>query len=1249
MKKIIVLLLLSASISLKASIIDDVWKSLENQDRKQARMLLNKALQLPEFKVDAAMTLIFLNSLENKKENLDLMNQVFPAMPNPSPYLYSLWFNDAVTNGYDKKDDKRLKIIEDMLLSKKVNGSIHAGAQYVLGLHLLFSNKIEEASKEWAELGALKNWQLTGSFDNSSGSGFNKNYPPVYQAKPDSKFISATNSDIYWFEPKNVQLDPWVMTHNYIQAKQGIIYAQTFVNSPQNMDAILAMGGSGSLKIWLNDQLIMEQEDERATELDVFKRPIKLLKGDNRILVQVGFTQNTAYPNFIVRLLDSNLEHIKELTSSASYKPYSKVTESSLKPQIEHFAEAYFKDKIKEHPEDLINYLLLSKYYYRMEDINHSIEVLNQAQKRYPNNVLIKYETLLNYSKIHNRTEVLKQVEHLRKIDPDLIFLKYYDFNNAINKEDYAEAEEIINKIKEVSVEDDADYLESYLKLLGGKKDYQQLISVAEKAFEKYPENIYFLTMKYYILKNKSKSPNEAAQLLEKFLKNNFNSSISDLLLKEYESLGNNTKLESYLLDLHEKYPEESKFINLLYSNYYKSEKYRKGLEVLELGQSNSPFSSSYWLDKSYFHSALKMKDEAIFDLGKAIHYDPNLFEARERLRELEGKKPLVSYFKQESANKEIESAVADPVKSDDNYEYIFYNQSYAVFPEGASVEYSSMAMKMLNNSGVEKWKETSIPYNSYIERLIIEKAEVVKKNGQKVKAEQNYNQLVFPSLEVGDAVYIEYRIENYTQGKLRKEFWHNFVFNDFAPTRKSKFKIFTPKNYFFDIKSNLGDKKPDTLSIDDFTCYEWSFNNPPKVKSESYMPTLNEIGMFLDISTVKNWKTIANWYSDLVIPIAKEDYNINQVYNSIFENKNYSSTYEKAKAIYEYICETIRYSSVEFRQSDFVPQKPMFTVSTQLGDCKDLSTLYYTLAKKAGIKTNLVLVNTRSNGEETLKLPSVSFNHCIVRIDLDGKLLYQELTDRYLPFGYLPNNILNAQALVIPNSDKDSVGTTLIHIPNCSVGDNSLKRKISIKLENNQLQIKNILIANGSAASGFRSEFDGLTIEETMDKIRQNLSSSFSGTVNLISYNFENLSNQSENITYNNEFKVDNKIIKLGGLKAIKPIFIDDIFTSNVFTEDKRTYPILYWRYETVRYYETEITLELSDKEKFTELPSNFKLEKPYITYSLEVEKQSENKVKLIRKVKTNNSTLSSSVYDEFKQTISDIVKAEDVYLGFK
>lgn len=1245
----LMLVILFLNLNLYATPIDNVWNAFEQGDRKLARELLNKSISDPQFKVEASMILILLNSIEEKDGSINLMEDIFPTLSDPSPYLFSVWFSDAVTDGYDKKDAEHLKFMKTIFSSIKVNGSIKASLHYMFGMHYLFSNDIKNARKEWASVGSLTNWQFTGPFDNTSGSGFDKAYDPITHPEPGVTFKSKTNADIAWFTPKYFEYDPWTSFIYYVPVQQAVCYAQTFVNSPVDQDVTLAFGGYGSLKVWVNDQLLIQQEEERQTDLDIFKQTVKLNKGDNRILVQVGYTDKTSYPNFIVRLLDSNGESVKGLTTSSEYKSYTKADSKSTTETKRHFAEEYFEQKIKEEPSNILYHLLLAKTYYRRQDHNKAIEILKKAQKIYPNNILVNYELMLNYNKMDDRTEILKQVEFIRSIDPDLLFLAEYDFEIDFKNENYSDAEKDMKKIKKAVGEEKETYINYLIRYQIAKQDYQALYTTIEDAFKKYPDNIYYLNIYSKILKNTTSSSTKTIKLLEKYLVTNYNSTIIDALLEEYQNLNSNSKVENSLIAYHQMLPEETTYRDKLINYYYGAKEYKKALDVVNKGLENAPYHNVYWYDKGYIDFALNDKDAAITDFQTALQYNPNLFEAREKIREMQDKTPILSFFRDTLIYETIDNGLDKLKKTDDNFQYILYNRNFAVFPEGASVEYTSFAIKIQNESGIKHWKDVYIPYNSYQQSLIIEKAEVIKKNGQKAEAEENDNEMVFPSLEVGDVIYCAYRIENYTGGKLCKEFWEDHIFNAFVPMQTSTFRLLTPKGYKFDIDTTNLNQQAEKFEQDDFDLYEWNFSNPQKCKDEDYMPPMSEVGMALNISTVSSWKTIADWYSDIAIPQAKEDYNVLQAYDEIFKDTVYNSDYDKAKAIYDYICENIRYSSVSFLQSNHTPQKPMVTLSTQLGDCKDLATLYYTLAKKAGLKTHLVLVNTRNNGENAIKMPSLNFNHVIIKIDIGDTTIYQELTSEKLGFGTIPSNIRNAQALVVPNTKDDTVGAKLIHLPTKSLINTEIKRYTTIKVDNNNLNISTTLNVEGSAAAFYKHDYSGLTDEEMREQVKSAVSKDFENNLQLDTFSVKNVDNRDSSFTQSCDFKLKGEVKTIGGLSAVKPPFFEKIFTVDAFTKEERNYPISYWAYEPNNYYETNIILELPKTAKLEELPKNITITNKFIDYKLTIQKIQDNKVSITRIVKINNETLPVSSYNEFKETMQQVLKAEDIYIGYK
>lgn len=1229
--------------------LDSIWSALNSNSLRKARTLMNEEFYSKGKSADAGLGLIFLNLYEGKSNNLEIMKLICKRIDDPSPYLYALWFTNAVTDGYGKKEAARLAYLNEIISNPKLNKSLIAGGQYILGTHYLSSNKISSSYTAWAPIQSIKKWQFVGPFDNTSGCGFDKDYDPIRISDMNTTFKSESNSDIKWFIPAHPQKDPWISTIYHQPKKTGITYAQCNIAAPNDMNVYVGVGASGSLKVWINDKLIISSEEDYKTEIDYFRAPCKLKKGNNRILVQLGYTYETSYPNFLVRFTDKQGNPEQGLVNTEEIKDYPKDKDTSKVQMEKHFAEKYFEERISKDSSNLVNYLLLSRVYLRCKKSDEAINLLKAAEKRYPDALLIKYQLLLAYNDADNRTEILKCVEDLRAKDEKSLFISTYDFGLNMGNENYDLAEENLTNIRDILGENDEEYYNYNIRLLLAKEKQREAIEAILKAYQQYPENSTYVMYNYYITKASSKSSSAGFKVLNTYLAKNYNSSIYELLLKEYADAGMTSKQESTLLKLLKMFPEESDYADQLVGLYYQMRNYPASMKYVEYQISNAPYNASNYNTKALVLRAMNKEDLAKENFQKAIHYDPNRFESREYLRELNGTKPVLSYVKNTTGYERINKALKADLLEEENYEVIFDEKSYFVFPEGASVEYSSFALRVMNNNGIDDWKEVSIPVNYNYQRLIIEKSEVVKKNGQKVAAERSGNQIVFPSLEKGDAIYIEYRFENYTYGKLRKEFFNDYVFNGFVPTKEARLRLFVPKNYAFDKQTINLEIEPEVSTVDDFTCYDWSIENPAKCKDESYMPEIEEVGIAIDISTVKSWRNISEWYMDLALPQAKVDYTVEQAYKQIFDNKTFTNEFQKAKAIYEYICSNIRYSSVSFRQSNYVPQKPMKTISTQLGDCKDLSLLFYTLAKKAGIKTNLVLVSTRDRGENTIRMPSINFNHCIIRMELDGKVYFQELTDKTMTFITLPGVDVNAQALVIPNSTSDTLGNQLIHIPDNKVIQNSYSRKTTVTVNENNLHVKTDLETNGVISAIYREHLYGLSSDELKKKTKKMLESPFVNQANVTTYTFDDTEKRDSLWHFSGEFDVKGEVKEIGSFQAVKPPFYEDIFTSSSFSEEERTYPILYWLYENADSYYSEVKIIIPAGKKVFELPQGLTINKSFINYKLEIQKKSDTEVIVKRTVKLNTGTIPANQYADFKETIKKILKAEDMFITFK
>ena len=586
--------------------------------------------------------------------------------------------------------------------------------------------------------------------------------------------------------------------------------------------------------------------------------------------------------------------------------------------------------------------------------------------------------------------------------------------------------------------------------------------------------------------------------------------------------------------------------------------------------------------------------------------------------------------------------------EQDHDYSYLLDEKLAIVYSEGAVEEYLTMVLKINTEKGINTWKESYIPYNEYSQTLLIEKAEIVKKNGNKLHAEKNGNEMVFTSLEAGDAIVIKYRLQNFTRGRLGKDFWDRYTFNSFNPSGTIRYCLLVDKNVKPEFKMLNSELKPRIKDADDFTLYTWQVDNTEPIKVEPYMPTLNDIGNSIHISTIKSWNDVAQWYSDISYARTEDEYELKDVFDGLFSKNENLTDMAKARRIYDYIQRNIRYSSVSFRQSAYVPQKASVTINTRLGDCKDLSSLFVSLASMAGLHANLVLVDTRDNGTKEMVLPSVEFNHCIVLLKEGGKETYLELTDNNLPFGCLPNNLPGASSLIIPRQNEDVFTSNLQPLPALNKGRDMVSRVVNADISGSDLRIRVEVKKTGALTSGVRNEYLNLSDEKMREQMEEAVSGGYKNPVKVEDVSFKGLSDLVDSVSYKYTCTIKNEVAEVGDMSMFKIPFGDVVATIDNFSKETRQFPLEYWRYEDTDEYETIINIKIPAGKKLVELPKTQTFQFNKCTYSIQY-KMTGGNVTVTRKAKLIRENITSADYSAFKDFMNKIIKAEAKYIAFK
>ncbi len=1225
----------------------NAWKAFGTNDRNQARELFNKAVENPETKSDALLSISLLDWRENKLESaFENFCKFYESSSNPYPYLYSLSGLPFLFESDNIMDQNKVLFLEKIINDPKMNGTLKSIIYSRLGAHYANINNPQKAKKLYAAMGALSRWQVLGTFDNTSGSGYSKDWGALLKSKPTDVFKNKVEADVTWFTPTCNKPNNWFYFDYYFPLNSNIQYAQTFVNSPIEQEVYLRAGTSGSIKVWVNDALVTSVPEERNCDLDIYTSKVKLNVGTNRILVQIGQSEINA-ANFLVRLTDENANPISNIVDSPVYAEYTKSTTSNSE-LLPFFAEEYFTEKIKSSPSNSLNSLLLGETYLRNDKSYEATKTLKELENLFPLSSLVSYRIAEAYSRSNNQTDYDKEMEKIKTHDPNSFTALEEAVKELMKTEKYDEALEICKKVKNLYGE--STITENWeINIASYQKRYNDVIAMAKVLYKKHPERYDLMDLNYQIEKNVSSNPKTSVAVIENFCKKYFNTNALGKLSEVYIEQGNSEKGITVLKQRIEKLPYASGYISNLISQLFRMQRYNEALAYNDQELALSPFDSETYNTRGYIYKNLNEIDKAKDCFQKSIYFKPTAYDSRLQLRQLENKKALSELFPKNDLQGMITKAPTTKDYPQDNSIMLLNDYQLIFYPEGAKEYRVEILVKILNQSGIESWKEYNIGYNSNSQKLIIDKAEVFKANGTKNKAEtDNENKVVFTNLDVNDVLHLEYRTQDLSTGKLSKQLFNHFSFQYGVPSIVNRYSILAPKDKNFEYKVTNGNLEPSITEVENMKLYKWETTNQPSLKNEPYMSASADITPTLYYSSIPNWKYISDWYKDLTFSKFNTDFVLKETINKILKGNENASQLDKAKLFYNYILENITYSDVSFMHGNFIPQKASRTITTRLGDCKDVSTLFVALCKEVGIKANLVLISTRDYGNNTMVLPAIDFNHCVAQLDVDNKKYYLELTDNMLPFGAALLADLNSEILAIPSSEEET-GNKLERFNMSFRPLNQTKRTHLVTLYNNDMHIERKTIQYAAYTSSVRNRIRYIGSEEQLKEMNQAVAAEFKVPVKISDLNYTNLDNLADSLTINYNVDVKSIMQDVAGMKILYLPWTEKQIPLETVAEETRKYPLELWSFLSDDTSSEVITLNLPAGKQLVEIPKNITLDCENASYELTYNLKIPGKVIAYRTFKRKNEQVTVEQYAAFRNFLNKVAESDNKQYAIK
>ncbi|MBU3958574.1 MAG: DUF3857 domain-containing protein, partial [Candidatus Omnitrophica bacterium] len=657
--------------------------------------------------------------------------------------------------------------------------------------------------------------------------------------------------------------------------------------------------------------------------------------------------------------------------------------------------------------------------------------------------------------------------------------------------------------------------------------------------------------------------------------------------------------------------------------SYYRFGNFTDALEV---------FNKHKIIDDEYLYyygltcEKLNLYDQAL-DIYKKIKAKEFAPLASERLNFIEKQVSLVHI---KDINPEVNKILLES-PSEDEYPQagaliLYCDEKIEITPENTQVSYIHYIIKILNERGKEDFAESHINYDCTFEKVELEYARTIKPDGTVVEVGSRHirdvsKYLNFPLYsnarvfiisfpEIAEGAVVEYKAKIYRSQLInKKDFVISYPLQSAEPIIDANLTIDLPQTKDLYIKT-INEKynyskavlKPKIQKKDNRLIYNWQFNNIPQILPESNMPPGTEINPSILISTFNQWRQIYDWWW----PLAKDKIGVDSAIKDKIKELTAGlvSDAEKAKAIYNFCAQKIRYVAVEYGQAGYEPHSACDIFKNKYGDCKDQAILLVAMLREAGFDAWPVLISTKDYYNLNEDFPSVQFNHCIACVSLDNEIVFLDPTAETCPFGDLPIDDQGRKTLVFKND-----GYQIQDTPLYPAHHNLLKECVDIKINSDEtITAKRSIFTYGiydQAQRFWLLYTPPELVEETIKEKIQEISIG----ARLDSYVVKNLNDLNTPLELSYVFNGTDYCTLAGPLRIMPELSALD---TSLVAKDKRKYAI---DFDILNTKETILEFEIPDNFAIRYLPQCLNADSPWLEFSVEYNRK-DNKIYFREKI---------------------------------
>ncbi len=1239
------------------------WDYIKQNDNRKARQLFAKDLQKDSTDYAALTGMIYLSDIEGDHlAHEKFVNKLLTE--HWSEPLYEIYPNN-VSPLIDEQHELKGAILVEKALTEAAEKKRN--------------RQFEDYNTDLRNTISHLDWSLLGPLASVNGYGHIKEYAPeVGNFDPDFRKVSIDNLELYWFRPEFSNPTGAILFTDHLPsgADGGVYYANSFFKINQTQKVLIKLARKYPIKIWVDDQLIFEDNEKINFFFDKEQIALNLTEGNHRILIK--YTTGDTHDRFdSYRDTDWGESYDYESYFSDSYNSYSnydgaiysakngivlRITDetgkllpiqsinevpqsyssSQLSPELTRKSTIkYYHDQINNDPEDWFNYYLLVEAYNEHGVLRGLEKFLLEVHSQNPNSVFFKY--LLSKAYLYNgkREKSYEVMNHI-DLDKTPVFTVLYKSLKELDAENQPEQYlDHLNSMLEITPSS-YKLISLLLSFYQDKGMDAEKKNYAKQVKEEYPQYEYLMEryleddhkptdydissredtrqQKKWEKRYKDKKGKRAKKRLKKrYRAYDYESLIK--INKKNDDVEEVLKYYDILIDIE---PHQMHYRREKAEYLYNKDRTDEALAILKRILLSDPYDSKIYELIGDIYKDKKEDQEALKYYKQAQKVKGNSKSALYGSWRNYGSTSLKLKIEQIEGQKQYKNKFNVPEFS----EWIRDSTWVETFKEEESVVLGFTNEILLDEEGqAYLWGKmlirilTEAGANSWTEYNFyqfgnLDYIKVIKPDGAEIYPETSGTFVVFKNLAPGDLIVLEGKANWSTSSERGKElsYFQRMMFH--APVNYAKIEVAVPQDTYLGYKHYKLEDNVVRSKRDNFDFYTWTYRNIPKaIEEEAVLDETDTYAMIM-FSTHKDWSPIVDWYKAMTYRKLESNYEIEQILQQIIIDG--MSDKEKMIAIYNWVTKEINYSFTNLLQSNYIPKNSEHTCSSKIGDCKDVATLMISMLQQEGIDAYYVLVKTNNYFHREI-LPSIYFDHVITGVELDGEDWYLDLTTDFYPYYVTNRNDVDAWALKI----KEGV-TEAFQLPNDFIDPkkNLVIHEMKCTLNND----KSLDIQVSSTHSGMRGGYIREVIHnkpkaDLKTEILEYMGKGVFGNLEIIDFDFKNRDSISEPLKSTYVFKANDYSDDVLDIHFFKIPWMNGIQKHIAVLNDVR-----HNRLDVFQLTNTAPTKQVIN----IKLPVNMKLRTSFNDVSIE------NEFGIYQlKLKYRNGSITIEKYQEFKKEI--------------